>query len=470
MSESPWNVASPSPQFVPCHELWRRHYRENRYARHLNRSELAKRIRDIFLNLLMLSPKGKIGLPPISPSMDVWMQKWTHVLEEMALRYGPYPAGMDRDILHSEPFPNLASELGQRAAVRLGSLGVQRSDVFVKLGKRQYMEMLHREGRLRVQPASFFSNTVHNSAIRDDELTMPISIALSRAQVVQLVRNPHDVPADAPEHRIDVEFAFRGDFWLYCVSNTVSPRHFVDFDAEACVIIRNRAAFRSRLVNAARAVLPEANMHEGDAVYIDPLLPKSSNIFIPVAKHFGYTYQDEYRFCWIPPQSAILAPRADRPPAPTRERPVKTNGTRSPRTRTMVARPGPLPVTGHRTPVPQTPQPTYIPTPIPGARPRSRPTPWKPSPTAPQPVPNAPAGVRLPAPRACATSTLGRCARQALTPRRSAPRIPAANERRPTPTPPAPFPPRSPPPPPRSSSPRPSAPAPPPGSPPAPAR
>lgn len=304
MPNSPRNGTSPSPEFVPHHELWRRHYRDNRYARHLNRPELAKRIRDIFLNLLMLSPTGKISLPPISPSLDIWMQKWTHVLEEMALRYGPYPAGMDRDILHSEQFPNLASELGQRASVRLGSLGVQRGDVFVKLGKRHHMEMLHREGKLRIQPASFFSNTAHNGAIRDDELTMPISIALTRAQIVQIVRNPHDVPADAPEQRIDIEFAFQGDFWLYCVTNAVSPRHFVDFDAEACVVIRDRAAFKSRLVDVASAVLRGATMDEGDAVYIDPLLPKSSNVFVPLAKHFGYTYQDEYRFCWIPPQAA----------------------------------------------------------------------------------------------------------------------------------------------------------------------
>lgn len=307
MPNSLWNCTSPSPELMPRHELWRRHYREIRYARHLNRPELAKRIRDIFLNLLMLSPEGKIGLPSISPHLDIWMQKWTHVLEEMALRYGPYPAGMDRDILHSEPFPNLASELGRRAAVRLGSLAVQRGDVFVKLGKRHHMEMLHREGRLRIQPASFFSNTVHNGAIRDDELTMPISIALNRAQIVQLVRNPHDVPADVPEQRIDVEFAFQGDFWLYCVTNAALPRHFVDFDAEACVVIRDRVAFRSRLVNAASAVLRGATMHEGDAVYIDPLLPKSSDVFVPLVKHFGYTYQDEYRFCWIPsPSTAPL--------------------------------------------------------------------------------------------------------------------------------------------------------------------
>jgi hypothetical protein len=34
--------------------------------------------------------------------------------------------------------------------------------------------------------------------------------------------------------------------------------------------------------------------------YIDPLLPKTAKIFLLFAKHFGYSYQSEYRFCWFP--------------------------------------------------------------------------------------------------------------------------------------------------------------------------
>lgn len=289
---------------MPRHEVWRLRYREHRYARHLSRPELNKRIRDIFLNLLALTPEAKVGMPPLTAETAVWVEKWTHVLEEMVLRYGPYPNGFDRDILHSEPFPNFASDLARKAAARLSKLGLRRGDVFIKFGKRTYMEKLHAQGGLRIQPASYFSHTSHNGAVRDDELTLPMSVVLSRDDIVRLVVNPQDVPANAGDGRFDVEFRFPRDYWLYCLTNSVQPRLFVDFNADACVIIRDRTAFRHRLAEAAKAPTSNAPMREGDAVYLDPLLPKSADVFVPLAKPFGYSYQDEYRFAWIPPAGA----------------------------------------------------------------------------------------------------------------------------------------------------------------------
>src|ERR1700732_113279 len=94
---------------LPRHEIWRREYRIRRYAHHLSQSELNRRIRDVFLNLLNLAPDAKVGPGPITEESVIWMVKWTHMLEEMQLRHGPYPAGFTRDILHSEPFPDFAS-------------------------------------------------------------------------------------------------------------------------------------------------------------------------------------------------------------------------------------------------------------------------------------------------------------------------------------------------------------------------
>ena len=94
----------------------RRHYDKNRYMRRLTQDELNVRIRDVFLNMLRLTPDGKIGVPPIDAAFALWNEKWTHVLEEMQLRHGPYPGGFTRDILHREPFPDLVSELARKAA------------------------------------------------------------------------------------------------------------------------------------------------------------------------------------------------------------------------------------------------------------------------------------------------------------------------------------------------------------------
>lgn len=289
-------------QQIPSHELWRRQYCERRYARHLSQPELNRRVRDIFLNLLSLTRDAKVGLrlPPIDDQFTVWLEKWTHVLEEMKLRHGPYPSGFTREIFHSETFPNFASDLAAKGAAKLSALGLKKGDVFIKFGKRNYMNSLYETGALRIQPASFFAEKHHTGGARDDELTLPLSFALSREDVVKLVVNPQDVPLDAPEQRFDVRFHSPSDYWLYCVTNSVEPRLFVDFQADACVIIRDRNRFTEMLRQASQRSLEGGAMRDGPAIYIDPLLPRSGNIFVPLSKHFGYSYQDEYRFCWFP--------------------------------------------------------------------------------------------------------------------------------------------------------------------------
>jgi hypothetical protein len=285
---------------IPRHELWRRQYRANRYARHLSRPELNKRLRDLILNMLTVTPDAKIGLLAMDRVGAELMEKWTHALEEMVLRYGPYPAGFDRDILHSEPFPDFASELAQKAAGRMSQLGLRRGEVLIKFGKRKYMELLRGSGQLRLQPGSFFSRPDHNQAVRDDEMSLPLSFMLTRDQILRLVSNPRDVPSDLIEQRLDIQFETGADFWLYCVTQSVDPRLFVDFEADSCVVIRDRRKFSQRLMGGARERLGRVEFREGRANYVDSLLPKSPKIFVPLSKPFGYAYQDEYRFCWLP--------------------------------------------------------------------------------------------------------------------------------------------------------------------------
>lgn len=311
MDSSPNFVSHPINEApLPRHIAQRRQYDSRRYARHLSQPELNQRIRDVFLNLLRVNPEAKIDIGPITEESAIWMEKWTHILEEMQLRYGPYPAGFTREILHSEPFPDFVSELAKKATTRLSSLELKRGDVFIKFGKRVHMEQLHETGALRIQPATYFAQTDHNGAVRDDELTLSMALALTRDDVVKIVRNPQDVPPNAPDQRVDVKFQSPSDYWLYCVTNSAEPRLFVDFNADSCVIIKDRPRFTKMLREVSRLQLIDAAMKDESAVYVDPLLPTTAQILVPFMKHFRYTYQDEYRFCWLPhsptPQVAHL--------------------------------------------------------------------------------------------------------------------------------------------------------------------
>lgn len=296
---------------IPRHETWRRMYRANRYCRHLSQTELNQRIRDVFVNLLVLTPGAKIGPLPIDPDGAKWMELWTHVLEEMSLRYGPYPAGFTRDILHSEPFPDLVGLLGQKASAVLSAKGLRPGQVFIKFGKVEHMQSLFERGALRVQSASYYATLDHNGAVRDDELSLPLSLSLTREEIIKIVLNPQDVPEGPIDQRLDITYKSGTDYWLYCVTTALEPRLFVDFDADSCVIIKDIYRFQSLLTLQSASHFPNTGHGHRKALYIDPLLPSTAVIDVPMSKHFRYAYQHEYRFVWRPTSPKGNLPRID---------------------------------------------------------------------------------------------------------------------------------------------------------------
>ena len=68
------------------HEVWREHYRLDRYMNHLNQADLDQRMEHVFSNLSVLTHEGKIGLLPVNDKNEQWMILWTHLLEEYGLR------------------------------------------------------------------------------------------------------------------------------------------------------------------------------------------------------------------------------------------------------------------------------------------------------------------------------------------------------------------------------------------------
>lgn len=285
---------------MPRHEVWRRQYRNHRYCRHLTQLELNQRFRDVFVNMLRLTDKAKIGLPAMDAEGVRWMETWTHVLEEMALRHGPAPNGFTPDILHNEPVPDFVGELGRKCAHVLSERGLQPNQVFIKYGKPGHMTALFKRGEIRVQCASYYGDAAHNGAVRDDELSLALSLPLSRVEILKIVANPEDVPEECIEQRMDLNYRHDRDYWLFCVTRSIEPRLFVDFNASACVIIRDAEEFKRRLKQVTASAFSGTTYSDGDATYVDPLQPNSTKINIPFSKHFRYAYQEEFRFVWQP--------------------------------------------------------------------------------------------------------------------------------------------------------------------------
>lgn len=294
---------------IPRHEAWRLAYRKHRYCQHLSQQELNRRLRDIFLRMLTLTPEAKIGVLAITPEGARWFELWTHVLEEMALRYGPYPAGFTREILHSEPFPDFAGELASKAAAKLQHL--QNSNVAIKFGKPDHMLALYKCGAIRIQAASFYRRPDHNGAVRDDELALNVSLHLDRDAIVNIVSNPEEVPEGPLSQRMDVTFTSKTDYWLYCVTTAVEPRLFVDFEAQACVVIKDLRRFTHAIRQVVAPKVGQAQFRSGAVAYIDPVLPRRGLIDIPMSKHFRYSHQEEHRYAWLPHEPAYSLPHLD---------------------------------------------------------------------------------------------------------------------------------------------------------------
>lgn len=140
---------------------------------------------------------------------------------------------------------------------------------------------------------------------------MPLSFALSREDVLKIVLNPQEVPGGPLEHRVDITFRVGTDYWLYCVTSAVEPRLFVDFNAQACVIIKDKKKFRRLLELQGAVKFPDALHRRRKVVYIDPLLPSTSVIDVPMSKHFRYEYQREYRYVWMPERPMDKLPYID---------------------------------------------------------------------------------------------------------------------------------------------------------------
>ena len=280
------------------HEHWRSWYRLNRYAETLSEEELHSRFRDIFLNMMSLGKNGLIGPPDIGlSSSHELLEKFTHILEEYVIRYGPFPNGLNRQTLHSRPPPDFTSSLGSRACAAINANKLNYDQVLVKYGKRIHIESLREHGAIFLRRASYYAESSHNDATQDDELSLKVTPFFSQEAKDALAAHfGLNTPATG---RFDFTWNHHGDYLLFCLCKEVDPRMFIDFNADACLVITDLQEFDSR-IKTARVTQCDATFRKNHVVYVDPLLPQISKVDVPFYKHFRYSYQKEYRYVWQP--------------------------------------------------------------------------------------------------------------------------------------------------------------------------
>jgi len=276
-------------------------YDEDPYLEYLTVTELYGRFNDLMQNLLTYTESGKVGIqPPQSGGSEDdrdngindpsrWIIRFTHALQEFDRRGLPIPGP---EITRQTPILQRFYTKAARATEIWNNAGRARDPYLVKFGQKQHLLEMMEQGKIRVAPASYYSDPSLNPAIQDSELE--IKFNLRGARIYQPSGEEIPVIGD-----VKISDRLESDFYVWCCSYEYDVRLFDDFHYDACLIIDEPSEFLSRLLGQFGSFVPCRAHDHGRVTYIDPLRPVK-RINVPMAKHFRYAYQKEYRAVFLP--------------------------------------------------------------------------------------------------------------------------------------------------------------------------
>lgn len=274
------------------HEMWRSDYLAFPYLVGAPDDRLASRFRDVFINQAELNDKGKIGLLPID-SVDSFMPKFAHLLEE----YGARSNGPPSDVIAESRKPFVRYfENGEPIAIRMfQGYEPPKHRFVVKYGRREFLEPMLRTGRLRICPASYYGDSSHNDAIRDDEIHRTFYIPTFQERLSGI----HDIefqghPFTFGDDDIVIPIV-APDYFLFSLCNHIYYRMPTDFSSDAALVIRDPDLFGQRIISSFLARWPDWDPNYGPVTYYDPYRDYTKVRIHEMSKHFGYSYQREVR-------------------------------------------------------------------------------------------------------------------------------------------------------------------------------
>ena len=165
----------------------------------------------------------------------------------------------------------------------------------IKYAERQHVEDALNRGRIRVSPASSYSDPSLNAAIKDEELVS--EIIFDPGQFSAYYADQGDIPVSRPRKLIR---KMDTDYYVYCTASELSTRLLLDFKKGAALVIRNPDEFLKRLDSAMEQRLSNWGSAVEYVQYYDPLQVTSQEIGVLMWKHFRFAYQKEVRVAWLP--------------------------------------------------------------------------------------------------------------------------------------------------------------------------
>jgi len=277
---------------LPKSDWWRLAYCKYPYLIGATQDEYNERFCDIFLNTTDLTEKGQIS-PAVGMEDDSYfMQKFTHLLEENRMYVDTIQRGRAPIV---DYFAN-----GTPIGVRLFQGARQPSNpILVKYSKREYLEPMLREGRIRISPAAFYDSDGHIASIRDAETHRPIKIPTFRERLAgktSVMVKGTTLNFNEKDLEINVEVP---NYYMFCTSSWIYYRLPSDFNSDAALIIFDPDRFVRTVVSKFLAIEPLWKPVHGNIRYYDPYL-ETADLKVPeMSKHIRYAYQREHRIAFI---------------------------------------------------------------------------------------------------------------------------------------------------------------------------
>ncbi len=278
---------------LPRHELWRKQYREDRYLEHLSEKELYDRCSHTMSNLLTLESNGKIGmLSHKVPNAERFVIKFTQVLEELGLR----GKGLIPGLLDSVPTPEPTIKFCE-AFQKLKSKYGRDNGYLFKFGQSKFLSKYS----FKIALASSYEKHT-NLSIQDSELK------------AELTPPPGEFTMHGPDGQeikgiknVRLNYSTNWDYYIFCTSHRLDFRLFNDFEADSCLIIKDRTAFSNELGKAVNKIVSLEQMEYGLVEYFDPVRhDRKGEPRIQFHKHFKYFYQNEHRHAFTPRTQSSL--------------------------------------------------------------------------------------------------------------------------------------------------------------------
>lgn len=296
--------------------VFRRQYHLDRYLAAIGEREIRDRLTAIGDNLARYDQSGAPRLLREDEGLLYWRKKAEEIVEELR--------GRERNQLFedSRSLPNgkvlrISHDLRRKREYeayapwnKVPWPSARTGQSLFKFGKRTHLSDALQTGRLRVSPAGSYADPSLSAARHDDgELKLVLRPSKTGFPIVVQSTPSGKILFDTSDHSrgpLAIELGGDRDYYVWCCTKIYEPRLYVDFQADACLVIHDHREFGKRLGVALAAKAPGfSHMIAGDVEYYDPLKPDDalkqiceSAISIFLYKEFRFAYQAEYRFVW----------------------------------------------------------------------------------------------------------------------------------------------------------------------------